>query len=1150
MSQCTHGQAAVAEVVDGAVALALEWRRRAASEETPRERATNGQLAGMLSDDAGLALAVRFVDEVARAEDVHVAAKVLATLRGGASFLGPADRLLLWAGAMVAPLAPQLVVPLARRRLRQMVGHLLVDANDPALARHLARSRADGVTLNVNLLGEAVLGEAEAASRVRRTIDLLQRADVDYVSVKVSSLVSQISPWDTAGTVTRIAEPLRDIYRAAAARSPHGFVNLDMEEYADLDLTLAVFETLLLEPEFLHLEAGIALQAYLPDALGALEQLIDFATRRRDRGGAGIKVRVVKGANLAMESVQAEVHGWATAPYDTKADVDANYLRVVERALRPDATDVIRLGVASHNLFDVAAAHLLAQRRGAGHRLDVEMLQGMSPAQARVVRSDVHTMVLYTPVVAPKDFDVAVSYLVRRLEENAQPQNFLHAMASDEGGSSPAMARQERWFRDSVAAMDATPSRRRRTPGRPAVDDRFANTPDSDPALSETRRWALAAVAARPGEPRTPLASTADIDAVVATARDAAPGWAGRTPCARAAILREGARQMEARRGDLVTAMAAEGGKTIAQSDPEVSEAIDFARFYADAAEDLGPGHAMTDGARFEPAAVTLVTPPWNFPVAIPLGGVLAALASGSCVIIKPAQAVPRCTEIGVEALWAAGVPREVLHVVRTDEHGVGQHLVAHPGVDAVVLTGAVETAELFASWRTGRSSGPRVHAETSGKNALVITPAADIDLAVVDLVASAFGHAGQKCSAASLGILVGSVGRSRRFRRQLVDAVRSLRVGWPEDPGATMGPVIEPPEGKLLRALTTLDGEERWLVEPHQLDGSGRLWSPGLKEGVAPGSFFHHTEVFGPVLGLMHASTLDEAITWQNATRFGLTGGLHSLDPDDIRTWTSRVEVGNAYINRGTTGAMVRRQPFGGWKDSSVGPGAKAGGPNYVASLGGWAPDGLPRLRRRPLPRITALSRSLAPLVRTPSEKEWFDAALESDAHAWETEFGHARDDSGLVSEQNEFRYCPVPQLVLHCEDGTRFVELARVLAAASLAGTPVLLSLGSAVAAELDALLGSSGPGRALADALAVQRVVPDGRMEDWVQHSTPGTRVRGLGDATGLYDALSGSGVDVSAGPVLATGRRELLTVLREQSVSRTLHRFGHVPPELRR
>ncbi len=1142
----TEDITAVAEVVDDAVALALAWRTRAEKQETRRERATARRLAGLLSDAEGLAMAVRFVDEVARVEDVHAAAKVLTTLRGSASFLGPVDRLMLSAGARLAPLLPWIVVPLARKRLRQIVGHLVVDADDPQLARHLRRFSAEGVTLNINLLGEAVLGESEATSRTRRTVELLQRTDVHYISVKVSSMVSQISTWDTAGTVQRASERLRDVYRAATDRSPQAFVNLDMEEYRDLDLTLEVFETLLMEPEFLQLEAGIVLQAYLPDALGALERLIQFSHRRRERGGAGIKVRVVKGANLAMEAVEAEVHGWPQAPYTNKADVDANYLRIVERALRPDATDVMRLGVASHNLFAVGTAHLLARRRGVEDRMDVEMLQGMAPAESRAVLDDVGTMVLYTPIVAPADFNVAVSYLVRRLEENAQPQNFLHAMA---GGTS-AMERQEQWFRDAAAAVDATPVGPRRTAQRPPIGEHFANTPDSDPALVDTREWAAAALAEEPDEPRTPFSTIEDIDHTVSTARTAADAWAARSPSERAQILREGARELENRRGKLVSAMAAEGGKTIDQSDPEISEAIDFARYYADAALHLAPGHAMTDGATFDAPALTLVTPPWNFPVAIPIGGVLAALAAGSGVIIKPAHPVPRCTEIAVEALWAAGVPEEVLHVVRTDEGDVGRHLVSHTGVDQVVLTGGIDTADLFSSWRRGRTLGPRVLAETSGKNALVITPAADVDLAVADLVKSAFGHAGQKCSAASLAILVGSAARFPRLRRQLIDAVRSVRVGWPQDLGAVMGPVIEPPSGKLLRALTTLEKGETWLVEPRRLDDSGRLWSPGLKEGVAPGSFFHLTEVFGPVLGIMHARDLDEAIRWQNATRFGLTGGIHSLDPDEIDQWLVSVEVGNAYVNRGTTGAIVRRQSFGGWKDSAVGAGAKAGGPNYVAALGAWIPDGMPTRRRQPLPRVAAVASSLAPLLRSQEEAAWFEAAVESDAYAWETEFGHGRDETGLASELNEFRYRPVPLVVVRCEAGTSWVELARVLVGAELVGAPVRLSLTQSVSDELDDLLSGSGEGRALADALRPLRVTAEGPMSSWFDDGpVPGSRVRVLGGAHHLADEVV-AGAEVRVGPVLANGRRELLTMLREQSISRTLHRFGHVPPELQR
>jgi RHH-type proline utilization regulon transcriptional repressor/proline dehydrogenase/delta 1-pyrroline-5-carboxylate dehydrogenase len=1159
-----HAPDDVAALVDDVVDLAARWLRATEAGQTASERSTSGRLAALVGDPRGLDLAVRFVDRVARPEDPAVAARELATISSGdaAGFLSAGDRLLLGLGSRVARLAPAAVVPLARRRLRQLVGHLVVDARDPGLAGHLVRARRDGVRLNINLLGEAVLGEEEAARRAARTLALLDRDDVDYVSIKVTSLVSQISTWDTAGTVARVLERLRPLYRAALDRSPHGFVNLDMEEYRDLDLTVEAFTRLLVEPELAGLEAGIVLQAYLPDSVAALERLVDFARRRVDAGGAGIKVRLVKGANLSMEHVEAELHGWALAPYGTKAEVDANYLRLLDRTLRPDLAGVLRVGVASHNLYDVALAHLLARHRDVAAALDVEMLQGMSPAQARAVQADAGTVLLYTPVVAPEDFDVAVSYLVRRLEENAQPQNFLHALFTGEAGA--AMADQEARFRASVTAMGTTPHEPCRRPTRDPAGDHFANTADSDPALPPVRAWAADRVAARPAPLASPvLASTGEVDRVVAAARAAQQPWADRPAAERAAALRRAADEIEARRGDLVTVMAAEGGKTVAEADPEVSEAVDFARYYADRALELDPesGHPATDGARFTPTAVSLVTPPWNFPVAIPIGGVLAALAAGSAVIIKPAPAVPGCTEVVAgavrAALAAAGAPPEVLQVVRTDEGEVGRALVSHPGVGTVLLTGSIETARMFASWRSGHDGGPGVYAETSGKNALVITPAADYDLAVADLVKSAFGHAGQKCSAASLAILVGSAGTSPKLRRQLVDAVRSLRVGWPTDLGATMGPLIEPPEGKLARALTTLDRGESWLVEPAPLDDSGRLWSPGLKEGVAPGSFFHQTECFGPVLGIMRARTLDEAIELQNATAFGLTGGLHSLDEDEIGRWLATVEVGNAYVNRHITGAIVQRQPFGGWKDSVVGPGAKAGGPNYVAQLGTWTAEGLPTDLAEPSARVREALERYLPLVEGEGDRAWLAAAVGSDAATWATELGREIERTGLAVEGNVLRYRPLAAVTVRAGEGATAAELVRVLLAAELAGTPVRVSLAPPLASELDADADAAGAGGADGRAAAWRHL-------EWLVDAVEtayqlvarvragalpaGVRVRVIGDeAATLPAALAADPVTVVAQPVLATGRRELLTLLREQAVSRTLHRFGHVPAD---
>ncbi|MDC7122920.1 bifunctional proline dehydrogenase/L-glutamate gamma-semialdehyde dehydrogenase [Cellulomonas fimi] len=1085
------------DLVDEAVRLARRWLDRTSGDETRRERATTRRLAALVGSPAGLELAVRFVDRVARPRDVHVAARELAALARtahAADFLGPVDRALLATGTRVATALPGVVVPAARERLRALVGHLVVD--EDALGRHLATTRAAGYRLNLNLLGEAVLGEHEAAARLARVRALVERDDVDYVSVKVSAVASQLSTWDTEGSADRVVERLLPLYEAAAA---HGtFVNLDMEEYRDLALTVRVFEQLAAHPPLRAASSGIALQAYLPDAADAFDEIAAIAARRVDDGGARLKVRLVKGANLAMERVEAELHGWPQAPYPSKALVDAAYLRLVDRALDPGRTRALRVGVASHNVYHVAVAHLLAQARNVGEALDVEMLQGMAPAQARAVRDDVGSVLLYTPVVARSEFDVAVSYLVRRLEENAAGENFLHAAFA---GGDGAMDAQEAAFRTAWAGRDEPSTAPRRVARVPSADGPdFENASDTDPAAAEARVWARALVARDvPPPPGAVEVATADeVDQVVAHAVAAAPAWGATPPARRAAVLRAAALALEQVRGHLVATMVHEASKTVAEADPEVSEAVDFARYYADRAEELADG--SVPGAVHRPSGVTVVTPPWNFPVAIPVGSVLASLAAGSPVLIKPAPATPRCAQVAMaaiqRALTEAGAPHGTLTVVLSPEGDVGRRLVTHPDVARVVLTGSIETARLFAGWRDDLD----VLAETSGKNALVITPSADVDLAVGDLVRSAFGHAGQKCSAASLAILVGPAGTDDRLRRQLADAVSSLRVGHSDDLATSVPPLVEPAAGKLLRALTTLDPGEEWLVAPRALDVSGRLWSPGVRHGVAPGSWFHTTECFGPVLGIMRARTLDEAIEWQNAVAFGLTGGLHSLDEDEIATWLDRVEVGNAYVNRGTTGAIVRRQPFGGWKASVVGPGAKAGGPHYVAQVGTW---------------------SDAPDVPT-DDAAWLDWARADDRRAWDEVFGREHDPSGLAVEQNVLRYRPVPHLTVRVGDGARPVAVERVLHAAATAGVPTTLS---DVAAE------------------------PHDAFAERVDAGAVNGRVRVVGRAPGLRAAAASHVGDVTVldGPVLASASRELLTVVREQAVSRTRHRFGHLPPD---
>ncbi len=1124
----------VDQAAEAAIIRAKEWLALTNDAASKKEAAATEQLAALVRDEDGIRFTMGFVDRVARPADNTVAARELSKLANPfktkiPAFIGGVDKGLVGIGSIAAPMLPSMVMPLARKRLRQMVGHLVLDAEGKALDAKLEQAQREGYQLNLNLLGEAVLGETEAKSRLERTRQLLTNPKVTYVSIKASSVCAQLNPWDLAGNTERLKERLRPLYREAKNRSPHAFINLDMEEYKDLHLTIKLFTELLSEDEFLDLEAGIVLQAYLPDTFDALVQLAEFAQKRRDLGGAKIKIRLVKGANLSMERVEAQLHDWPQAPYSTKEEVDANYIRLMDYIFQPEHADNVRIGIASHNLYTVALATELVRIRGVERQLDVEMLQGMAPAQARAVQKVVGGLILYTPVVHAEDFDVAVSYLVRRLEENGEKQNFLHALFAP--GDEP-MADQEQRFKNSVrdrwktfAGPRRTQDRRTESGAQSGVSaGQFIGEPDTDPSLSHNREWALSYLAQDPGPVESPLVTNPDdIDSFVATAKQQGKKWAQKTGADRAAVLTAIGNAFADARGKLLSVMTHESGKTVAEADPELSEAIDFAMYYAESARQLD--HARS---QFTPFNVVLVTPPWNFPVAIPMGGVFAALAAGAAVIIKPAPQVVRCAEVAIsvvhEALAAAGVDTDLVQLVNADEAAAGQRLVSHQDVDSVILTGASDTARLFRSWKPQMT----LNAETSGKNAIIVTPSADPDLAVADIYKSAFGHAGQKCSAASLVILVGSVGKSQRFINQLVDATKTLKVGHGTDITTTMNGIIEAPGEKLHRGLTQLEPGETWLVKPQKLNEEGTLWSPGIRDNVQPGSWYHTNECFGPVLGIMRAETLAEAIEYQNSTGYGLTGGIHSLDEAEIAQWREAVEVGNAYINRGITGAIVERQSFGGWKDSAIGSGAKAGGPNYVAQQGTWAEGNLDSV---PVTSIDpAINRALKDMVQllnlNETDATWLRKAASLDALAWREEFGVEHDRTALICETNVFRYRPLLKAIqVRIGTGFKLRDILRLQLAALITGSPVRFSSATE-----------------LTDAGIAVDVISDAAFAREVRNN-PGVRVRTLGEVDeALYVAAAESSSVILDQPVLADGRRELLPFLLEQAVATTTHRFG--------
>ena len=607
-------------------------------------------------------------------------------------------------------------------------------------------------------------------------------------------------------------------------------------------------------------------------------------------------------------------------------------------------------------------------------------------------------------------------------------------------------------------------------------------------------------------------ASPADIDRAVACAKDDPDGWRRRTPRERTLTLHRAADELAQSRGDLLGAMLAEGGKLLTEGDPEVSEAIDFCRFYALAAEEFYALPSLT----VAPRGVVVVVSPWNFPLAIPCGGVAAGLAAGNTVILKPASDTVLIAYELCQCFWRAGVPRTALQFVPCSGAREGQQLVSHDGVDAVVLTGGTETALAMLDRK------PTLHllAETGGKNATIVTSLADRDLAIKNVLHSAFSHSGQKCSATSLLVLEDEVYHDARFRDTLCDAVESLAVGSAWELSSKIGPLIRPPAGVLERGLKELEPGESWAVMPRlHVDDNPHLVSPGVKWGVQPMGFTHTTELFGPVLGVMRARDLHEAIDLVNATGYGLTSGLESLDDREQQLWQQAIRAGNLYINRPTTGAIVLRQPFGGMGKSAFGPGVKAGGPNYVAPLMRFESEerGARSEERRdldppaPSPRRGGLGRGEAdgtraadkaddastslvtpPLTPPPQgegdrtdrmrhlaslrdsltalhplsplsadDRMRLAAAIDSYLHWSAAEFAAAHDDFRLIGEDNFRRYLPIAHLWIRLDNADSPFEVIARACAARAAGCRVVVS-------SPPELAGAARDARELLDAL----------------------------------------------------------------------------------
>ncbi|AFY99195.1 L-glutamate gamma-semialdehyde dehydrogenase [Calothrix sp. PCC 6303] len=835
--------------------------------------------------------------------------------------------------------------------------------NIKQVLKTIERLRKDKMAFTVDLLGEAVITETEAQSYLDRYIDLMQQLSeaaknwstvslIDeadgqpipkvQVSVKLTAFYSQFDPLDAIGSEIKVSDRIRILLRRA--KELGAAVHFDMEQYAYKDLTFSILKKILLEDEFIQrTDIGMTVQAYLRDSAKDARDLIDWAKKR----GNPISIRLVKGAYWDQETIKAQQKHWSQPVYNDKVATDANFETITQLLL--ENHQYIYAAIGSHNVRSQAHAIAIAETLAVPRRsFEMQVLYGMGDKLAKALVSKGYRVRVYCPY---GDLLPGMAYLIRRLLENTANSSFLRqnlenrpieellAAPNPQGDSTyhPSTT----GFPGAVDTDFAEAAKRqesgdafkqvRQQLGKtylPLINGEYVETAEIIDSVNPSN---FSEVIGKIGQISVEQAETA-----MKAAKTAFLKWRKTPVRERAGVLRKAAEIMEQRRAELCAWIVLEVGKPVREADGEVSEAIDFCRYYADEMERLDEGYnydiaGETNRYTYQPRGIVVVISPWNFPYAIACGMVVAGLVTGNSTLLKPAETSSVIAAKLTEILVAAGIPQGVFQYVPGRGSVVGSYLVNHPETHVIAFTGSQEVGcKIYADaaiLKPGQKHMKRVIAEMGGKNGIIVDESADLDQAVLGTVQSAFGYSGQKCSACSRVIVVESVYET--FVERFVEATKSLNIGFAESPSTQVGPVIDGKSQSRIREYIEKGKAEAKIALEMPAPENGYYVGPVIFRDVPADGIIAQQEIFGPVVAVIKAKNFQEALEIANSTNYALTGGLYSRTPSHIQQAQAEFEVGNLYINRTITGAIVSRQPFGGFKLSGVG--SKAGGPDYL---------------------------------------------------------------------------------------------------------------------------------------------------------------------------------------------------------------------------
>ncbi|ELZ4273036.1 proline dehydrogenase family protein [Campylobacter upsaliensis] len=1161
-------------MIQKSIALAEELQSKIEQNLSASERQFHAKMQKLLNNPKNKVMLIELLDRSFRCKDKKASFELIEhTLNkfGIADFFSAFEKFLLFSFLNFGKLSPNLSVPFFISHLRNDTKAMVLDADENFLAPHITkRKNEQNITLNVNLIGEEVLGEAESKYRMQKYEEALKSSYITYISIKITTIFSQINIIDFDYSKDEVVKRLDKLYALALEEQNRQgvskFINLDMEEFRDLELTVAAFMESVGK---FDIKAGIVLQAYIPDSYEYLKKLLAFSKERVLKGMQPIKIRFVKGANMESEETIASQRGWELPTFERKIDTDSNYNKMLDLVLEDENYKYINVGIASHNIFEIAYAYTRIKEAGASESFTFEMLEGMS-LQCSYELSKMHDLILYAPVCDEAHFNNAIAYLVRRLDENTSEDNFMRYFFNLKVGSKE-WEEQKSLFLNALEGIKTLDNTTHRKQNRTKIQDTpssyitktFTNESDTDFILSQNRLWAqnikakyenLSDYNVYPvvGELDFTQAdlNTLEVKDKIAHRTIGTAYLAGENELKAAlkvaknsnftqkssdeiyGILAKVAKLMRERRGDLIGLAALETGKTFLEIDPEVSEAIDFVEFYPHSLETLKKQNPNTT---FKPKGIGVTIAPWNFPVGISVGTIAAPLAAGNVVLYKPSSLSMLTGYKLCECFWDAGIPRDALIFLPAKGSDISKYILSDEAVKFSVLTGGEDTAYAMLE------ANPTLllSAETGGKNATIVSKFADRDSAVKNIIHSAFSNSGQKCSATSLLVLEDEVYEDEEFKKALVDAAASLAVGSPFVFKNKLGALCDKPSEKLIKAINELEAGEEWALKPTFINDNAHLMTPGIKYGVKKGAFTHMNELFAPLLSVMRAKDLKEAIELVNATGYGLTAGFESLDEREWEYFHTHIEAGNIYINKPTTGAIVLRQPFGGVKKSAIGFGRKVGIYNYITQFMDIEAKADTNLLDSPL--ASALER-LNKASDESTQATLANAALMARSYSYhhKHEFSVARDYVNIRGEDNLFSYTRIKNLAFRVCDEDSLQDILGVIIGCHTLGLSPLVSYDSTQSSIITEL-------KKICKAVDLGADFVEENEEQFITKISKFERIRYHAKAdknSPLYQAAAKEAKIIIRDKPLLNGRFELLFYHNEKALSVSYHRYGNL------